>query len=147
MLYLNNNNYTNIIFCNLLDRLDTLVIPPNWSWLIQFTNDFTKENFTVIQIFDFSAFGKSADSNMVIFPLKVINTGTANGLIQEIKLKDKGYYTYKIFLQTGTTNLLIDNAAVGDLVQTGKALVYDVLTPTKFVAQKDGNPNNFIYVS
>lgn len=146
MLYLKNNNYTNILVCNLLDRLDSLVIPPNWSWLMQFTNDFTKKSFTVIQIFDFSAFGKFTDSNIVRFPLKVINTGNANGLIQEVKLKDKGYYTYKIFLQTGTTNLLVDNAAVGDLVQTGKALVHDNISPLKVVAQKDGNPNNFIYV-
>ena len=149
MLYLNNNNYINIVYCNLFDSLDTLVTPPDWSWLIEFTNDFTKESFTAIQIFDFSVFGDAQLSNTVRFPLRVINTGTANGLIQEVKLKDDGYYTYKIFLQTGITNLVVNVDAeelAQNLVQTGKALVYNSTSEVQFNSQKDGNPNNFIYV-
>ena len=88
MLYLRNNNQTNIIYLNLLDSIgvNDLETPQNWSWLMNFTNEFTKESFTVIQIYNHSAFGYPNNSNTVRMPLKVLATGTANGLLQEIKL-------------------------------------------------------------
>ena len=79
-------------------------------------------------------------------PLKVLSTGTANGLLQEIKLKDKGFYSYEIYYQNSTDNLDINNYRVVKLVQTGKALIYDSTSEVEFKEQKDGNPNNFIYV-
>ena len=91
-------------------------------------------------------YGSIADNNTVKLPLVVINSGTADGLKQQIKLKDKGYYTYKIYLQSGVTNLDIEDAAVGNLVQSGKALVYDGTEEVEYKEQIDGNPNNFIYV-
>jgi len=132
---------------NLIDRLpegtDLSANPPVWSWLFNFTNEFTKESFTVIQILNKSAF--FVGTNMVKMPLLVLNTGTADGLLQQIKLKDKGYYTYQIFYQSGITNLDIQNAAVKEVLQTGKALIHDG-SEVEFKSQINGNPNNFIYV-
>ena len=148
MLYLRNNGATNILYINLIDRLpegtDLSANPPTWSWLFNFTNEFTKESFTVIQILNKSAF--FVGTNMVKMPLLVANTGTPNGLIQQIKLKDKGYYTYQIFLQKSITNLDIKNSVVERVVQTGKALTYDGTSEVEFKSQINGNPNNFIYV-
>jgi len=148
VLYLKNNAFTNVVYINLIDRLpqatDLSANPPDWSWLFNFTNEFTKESFTVIQILNKSAF--FVGTNMVKMPLLVTNIGTPNGLIQQIKLKDKGYYTYQIFLQKGITNLDIKNALVERVVQTGKALIYDGTSEVEFKSQINGNPNNFIYV-
>jgi len=147
VLYLGNNNKTSILYMNLIDRLpegtDLSANPPVWSWLFNFTNEFTKESFTVIQILNKSAF--FVGTNMVKMPLLVLNTGTADGLLQQIKLKDKGYYTYQIFYQSGITNLDIQNAAVKEVLQTGKALIHDG-SEVEFKSQINGNPNNFIYV-
>ena len=149
MLYLRNNNHSNVVYTNLFERLPSTALastPVAWSWLMVFTNDFTKESATVIQIMDVSVFGSPSDSNMVKMPLLVINSGTPNGLLQQIKLIDKGYYTYQIFYQGSLTNLDVTNVTVKDLVQTGKALIYDGITEVEFKAQTDGTPNNFIYV-
>lgn len=149
MLYLQNNNATNVIYTNLLERLPLSALasyPVAWSWLMVFTNDFTKESYTALQIMNISAFAEPKNSNLVRMPLTVINTGTPNGLIQQIKLKDKGYYTYQIFYQNSLTNLDVNNASVTELVQTGKALAWDGNAEVDFNAQIDGTPNNFIYV-
>lgn len=148
MLYLRNTGGTEIIYLNLLDSIgiNDLENTQNWSWLMNFTNEFTKESFTVIQIYNQSAFGYPNNSNTVRMPLKVLSTGTANGLLQEIKLKDKGFYSYEIYYQNSTDNLDINNYRVVKLVQTGKALIYDSTSEVEFKEQKDGNPNNFIYV-
>ena len=142
-----NNNKTNILYMNLIDRLpegtDLSANPTDWSWLFNFTNEFTQESFTVIQILNKSAF--FVGTNMVKMPLLVVNTGTPDGRLQQIKLKDKGYYTYQIFYQSGIENLDIKNAAVKEVVQTGKALIHDV-SEVEFKSQINGNPNNFIYV-
>ena len=148
MLYLLNNNKTNILYMNLIDRLpegtDLSANPTDWSWLFNFTNEFTQESFTVIQILNKSAF--FVGTNMVKMPLLVVNTGTPDGRLQQIKLKDKGYYTYQIFYQSGIENLDIKNTAVKEVVQTGKALIYNDTSEVEFKSQINGNPNNFIYV-
>ena len=102
-----------------------------FSWLINITNDFTKESTTFLQI---------PDTSVIITP------GTANGLLQEVLLENTGYYSYEIYKQDSVTNLDITNAVVGKLVESGKALIYNADSEVTYKEHPDGNPNNFIYV-
>ena len=116
-----------------------------FSWLINITNDFTKESTTLLQIPDTSAI-ITPGTNTVSYPIKVITTGTANGLLQEVLLENTGYYSYEIYKQDSVTNLDITNAVVGKLVESGKALIYNADSEVTYKEHPDGNPNNFIYV-
>jgi hypothetical protein len=116
-----------------------------FSWLINITNDFTKESKTLLQIVDNSV-NITPGTNTVSYPIKVITSGTANGLNQEVLLKNTGYYSYEIYKQDSLTNLDVNNAVVGKLVESGKALVYNDTKEVNYKEQADGNPNNFIYV-
>ena len=117
----------------------------DFSWLINITNDFTKESTTLLQIPDTSAI-ITPGTNTVSYPIKVITTGTANGLLQEVLLENTGYYSYEIYKQDSVTNLDITNAVVGKLVESGKALIYNADSEVTYKEHPDGNPNNFIYV-
>tara|TARA_R110000803_G_scaffold131833_1_gene199075 strand:- start:2 stop:442 length:441 start_codon:yes stop_codon:yes gene_type:complete len=145
VLYLSNNGDTSIIYLNLIDTLDdNALVTTGWSWLINFTNDFTKESYQVLQILNQSAF-RARGTNIVIMPITVDNTGVPNPAYQKMVLIDKGYYTYQIFLQDSLTNLDIEAAEIVRVVQNGKALIYN--TPeVNYRSEVDGNPNNFIYV-
>lgn len=117
----------------------------DFSWLINITNDFTKESTTLLQIPDTSVI-ITPGTNTVSYPIKVITTGTANGLLQEVLLENTGYYSYEIYKQDSVTNLDITNAVVGKLVESGKALIYNADSEVTYKEHPDGNPNNFIYV-
>tara|TARA_R110002167_G_scaffold146432_1_gene337843 strand:- start:278 stop:718 length:441 start_codon:yes stop_codon:yes gene_type:complete len=145
VLYLKNNGSTSIIYLNLIDTLDdNALVTPGWSWLINFTNDFTKESYQVLQILNQSAF-RLGNTNMVKMPITVDDTGVPKATYQKIVLIDEGYYTYQIFLQDSLTNVDIEAAEVIRVVQNGKALIYN--TPeVEYRSEVDGNPNNFIYV-
>lgn len=145
MLYLE-QNATNIIYANLLERIDgTLDAPITWSFLINLTNDFSKESFTCLQIYDKSIYRLGSGSLMAKYPLKVIDTGTPNGIAQELLLKLAGYYTYDIYLQESLTNLDIKNVAVGRVLESGKAFLYRDTPEVQYVEANNGNPYNFIY--
>ena len=145
MLYLKNDGGTSIIYLNLIDTLDdNALVTTGWSWLINFTNDFTKESYQVLQILNQSAF-RLGNTNMVKMPITVDNTGFTKPLYQKIVLIDKGYYTYQIFLQDSLTNLDIEAAEIVRVVQNGKALIYNN-AEVDYRSEVDGNPNNFIYV-
>ena len=117
----------------------------DFSWLINITNDFTKESTTLLQIPDTSVI-ITPGTNTVSYPIKVITTGTANGLLQEVLLENTGYYSYEIYKQDSVTNLDITDAVVGKLVESGKALIYNADSEVTYKEHPDGNPNNFIYV-
>ena len=135
----------NIEYMNLGDRIEKTNTPTSWSWLMVFTNDFTKEVFTLIQILGVSAL-YTPGSNMLKLPIIAKITGIASGLKQELALTDLGYYSYGIYLQDSLTNLDKDDEIVGELVNSGKALVYNSTNEVEYKEQKDGTPNNFIYV-
>tara|TARA_R110002167_G_scaffold122853_1_gene301539 strand:- start:231 stop:686 length:456 start_codon:yes stop_codon:yes gene_type:complete len=150
MIYIKANkiNYTtNIIYSILLDKLvfSTDVTPITWSWLLVLTNDFTKEVFTQVMILDKSA--QRYNRNMVQFVISAKLGGTSNGLNQQISFDNVGYYSYEIYYQPSLTNLNPDDAINSfEAVQTGKALVHSSKSEVRYPAQKDGNPNNFIFV-
>tara|TARA_R110001606_G_scaffold265829_1_gene414809 strand:- start:581 stop:1051 length:471 start_codon:yes stop_codon:yes gene_type:complete len=155
MIYIkaNDNSFvTNIIYNILLDRNVYDIIPPiTWSWLMIFTNDFTKEKFTVIQIMHQSAVTSVEGSNLVVFPIVArVKAGVdSKGFLQEIAFDNYGYYSYDIYYQDNLTNLSAEVAYASgkqNLVQTGKALISKENEVIDYAAQKDGNPNNFIYV-
>jgi hypothetical protein len=115
-----------------------------FSWLINITNDFTKKSTTLLQIPDTSVI-ITPGTNTVSYPIKVITTGTANGLIQEVLLENTGYYSYEIYKQDSVKNLDITDAVVGKLVESGKALIYNADSEVKYKEHPD-KTNNFIYV-
>ena len=121
------------------------IVDNPFSWIINITNDFTKESTTFLQIPDTSAI-ITPGTNTVSYPIKVITTGTANCLLQEVLLENTGYYSYEIYKQDSVTNLDITNAVVGKLVESGKALIYNADSEVTYKEHPDGNPNNFIYV-
>ena len=139
----------NAISLNLMDRLEYHDIPPTglptWSWLMVFTNDFTKKSYTLLQILGVSAY-YSKLHNTVKLPIVASYGGVVDGLLQEVALPDMGYYTYEIYYQPGLTNLDYPPAADALLVQKGKLLAYDDKAEVNYESLEDGNPNNFIYV-
>ena len=150
MIYLkaDKSGFTNnIVYSILLDRtvIDTTITPITWSWLLVLTNDFTKKQFTQVMVLNQSA--KRYNRNMVQFVLSAKIGGTGNGLNQAIAFDDYGYYSYKIYYQPSLTNLNPD-APINSFkpVQTGKALLHGSKSEVGYTSQKDGNPNNFIYV-
>ena len=146
MLYLE-QDITNIMYGNLLERIDgTLDAPITWSFLINLTNDFTKKNYTCLQTYNKSLYRLGSGSLIAKYPLKVISTGTANGLNQEILLPIAGYYTYNIYLQNSLTNLDVEDASVVRVLESGKAFVFRSTEEVQYVEAATGNPNNFIYV-
>ena len=145
MLYLEQGT-TNIIYANLLERIDgTLDTPVSWSFLINLTNDFTKESYTCLQIYDKSIYRLGSGSLMAKYPISVLTTGSASGTAQELLLKLAGYYTYDIYLQESLTNLDVADAVVGRVLASGKAFVFGANSEVEYVEANDGNPNNFIY--
>ena len=75
MIYIkaNKTKYTtNIIHSILLDRtlIDINVTPIEWSWLLVFTNDFTKEVFTQVMVLNASA--QKYNRNMVQFVTSLV---------------------------------------------------------------------------
>tara|TARA_R110000803_G_scaffold205058_2_gene271478 strand:- start:2 stop:457 length:456 start_codon:yes stop_codon:yes gene_type:complete len=150
MIYIkaNKTKYTtNIIHSILLDRtlIDINVTPIEWSWLLVFTNDFTKEVFTQVMVLNASA--QKYNRNMVQFVISAKLGGTSNGLNQQISFDNVGYYSYEIYYQPSLTNLNPDAAINSfEAVQTGKALVHNSNSEVNYAGQKDGNPNNFIFV-
>ena len=137
---------TNIIYSILLDKhINTTQPPINWSFLLEFTNDFTKEIFYQIMILHDSAL--RYNRNMVAYPIAASIGGVGNGLKQYIAFDNTGYYSYKIYYQNSLTNLK-PKSIVGttEPVQVGKALVYTDDTEVSYKSQATGNPINFIYV-
>ena len=144
MLYLKQGE-TTVIYSNLLDRVSTTT---GFSWLINMTCDFTKESYTCLQTpGDSAIFIDTTNTLMVKYPIKVLTTGSAQGDLQELLLKNPGYYTYDIYYQTGTTNLDITDSVVKYIVQKGKAYIYNNTPLESYTEAKDGSPNNFIYIN
>ena len=137
---------TNVIYSILLDNhIDNTNTTINWSFLLEFTNDFTKETFTQLMILHDSAL--RYNRNMVAYPIAASIGGVGNGLAQKIAFDNTGYYSYKIYYQDSLTNLIPANiVGTTEPVQVGKALVYTDDTEVSYTSQVNGNPNNFIYV-
>ena len=149
MIYLKSVTGTdtiNIVWLNLIDRIKDDTVPPtDWSWLMEFTNDFTKKSKTIVQVLGNSV-NYIKGSNTVGLAIVAKAGGSANPFLQEILMEDMGYYSYKIWIQSSFTNLDVDDALVGNLVQTGKALVYNDTPEQTYSSLTDGNPTNFIHV-
>lgn len=145
MLYLEQDK-NKVIYTSLINRLDSSDIVGGYSFLIVITNDMSKD--IEVSIISSTSLKTNIDSNLSYYPLKIISSGTANPLLNEINLKNTGYHTYKIYYQKSTTNKLypIANTIYNFEVENGKALVYNASSEVKYKEQVDGNPNNFIYV-
>ena len=138
---------TNIVYLNLMDRVpsDTLVPPPLWGWLMEFTNDFTGKSYIVLQRLGLSV-NYIKGTNTVGVPIITSKNLAANPAWQMINLPDTGYYSYKIYLQDKAYNTKLEQMINPILVQTGKALVYDDSPEQKYSSAPDGSPYNFILV-
>ena len=88
------------------------------------------------------------NSNLSYYPLSITTLGSPNPLLSEIKLKNTGYHTYKIYYQSNTSNnkYPIPTNIDSFEVENGKALVYNAISEVSYKEQANGNPNNFIYV-
>ena len=136
----------NTIYLNLIDRLEDDDLPATWSWLMIFTNDFTKKKYTLLQILGQSV-SHTKLNNLVRMPIVAKNGGVANGLLQEVVLPDTGYYTYEIYRQNSTTNLDYKMPGLVSVKQQiGKLLAYNDTSEQQYESLIDGTPNNFIYV-
>lgn len=150
MLYIRQKE-TNILYLNLMERNTWAMAksPVTWSWLINFTNDFTKESATLLWILYDSSIAKH-DTEMVAVPIAEC-TGTSvvtpDGLKQEIRLSPKGYWSYTIYTQDSLTNLTITTPGISITpIQTGKAFVSSDKSEISYTETATGNPTNYIYV-
>ena len=151
MLYLKDNNLgINVIYANLLDRLPTNALANinNWSYLFSITNDFTKVNSTML--FTLNDCIYNSDNIKIAYPMEVFNFASsgANGLLQQIEMVGKGYYSYEIYYQDSITNLDLSIAIQlynAYLVENGKSLMYDNIKEVQYKERKTVD-SNYIYL-
>ena len=151
MLYLKDNNLgINVIYANLLDRLPTNALANinNWSYLFSITNDFTKVNSTML--FTLNDCTWNSDNIKIAYPMEVFNLASsgANGLLQQIEMVGKGYYSYEIYYQDSITNLDLSIAIQlynAYLVENGKSLMYDNIKEVQY-KERNTVDSNYIYV-
>jgi hypothetical protein len=146
MLYLRQNK-TKVIYSDLLGRLDNANIIVGFSFLLVIINDMTNDLETTI-IPSTNINTTNINSNLSYYPLSITTLGNPNPLLSEIKLKNTGYHTYKIYYQSNTSNnkYPIPTNIDSFEVENGKALVYNAISEVSYKEQANGNPNNFIYV-
>ena len=139
--------FPNVIFLSLKDREFTP--GSNLSWLIVFTNDYSKvEKTCIIQNTEESIV--SVDDKYAVKIMERSNLPTVDNTIGEIKLSPVGSFSYEIYQQDSLTNLDKTNAAVQGLVERGKVyLSHNVIDTTEVqYTQYDDTDNdtNYIYV-
>ena len=150
MLYLKQNS-ANIIYSNLLDRLDTeLTTPATWSFLVEITNDFTNDTFVCIQILgvSFNPFIPFRFSLMGYYIIEVHDTGASDPLNQQIVMPDLGYFSYKIYYQDSITNIDPKDKTVNlRVVEEGKGFLSDPENESEVQVTEYNEPiSNYIYV-
>lgn len=139
--------YPNVIFLSLKDREFTP--GSNLSWLIVFTNDYSKvEKSCIIQNTEDGI--AAVDDKYAVKIMERSNLPTVDNTRGEIKLSPVGSFSYEIYQQDSITNLDKTNAAVQGLVERGKAYLSpnDVDTPeVQYTQYSDtDNDTNYIYV-
>ena len=136
----------NVVILSLKDREFTP--GSNLSWLIVFTNDYTKRDSSCI-IQNNAGSITSVDDKYAVRITEKSNVSVDNTR-GEIQLSPVGSFSYEIYQQDSTTNLDKDNAAVQGLVQSGKAYVSpysDAQEEVKYTQYSDtDNDTNYIYV-
>jgi len=141
------NGFQNVVFLSLKDREFTP--GSNLSWLIVFTNDYSKvEKSCIIQNTEEGIV--AVDDKYAVKITERSNLPTVDNTKGEIKLSPAGSFSYEIYQQDSTTNLDKTNAAVQGLVERGKTYLShnDVDTPEVQYTQYDDTDNdtNYIYV-
>ena len=139
--------YPNVIFLSLKDREFTP--GSNLSWLIVFTNDYSKvEKSCIIQNTEEGIV--AVDDKYAVKIMERSNLPTADGTKGEIQLSPVGSFSYEIYQQDSITNLDKTDAAVQGLVERGKAYLSlnTSSTPEVQYTQYDDTDNdtNYIYV-
>jgi hypothetical protein len=137
----------NVIILSLKDREFT--IGDNLSWLIVFTNDYSKvESVCIIQNNTTSI--TPVDDKYAVRITEKTNISTVDNTSGEIKLSPVGSYSYEIYQQDSITNKYKDNAVVQGLVESGKAYLSpysDTQKEVKYTQYTDtDNDTNYIYV-
>jgi hypothetical protein len=106
-----NKNSSNIV-CLTLTEKTTITNP---TYLFKFTNDLTRESILFIGL-DTSLYTDRYNK------FNIIETSGANDLLNStVTLNPTGFFSYKIFEQASTTNLL--ESATGALIESGKVKV------------------------
>lgn len=146
----NHNEYTGIINVVILSLKDREFTPgSNISWLIVFTNDYTKrDSACIIQNNDTSI--TPVDDKYAVRITERTNLASVDNTRNQIKLSPVGSFSYEIYQQDSLTNLDKTNAVVQGLVQSGKAYVSpysDAQKEVKYTQYTDtDNDTNYIYV-
>ena len=138
----------NVVILSLKDRLFTPV-GESLSWLIIFTNDYTKRDSScIIQNDDTSI--TPVDDKYAVRITEMSNLSTFDRTIGEIKLSPVGSWSYEIYQQDSLTNLDKDSVRVKGLVQSGKAYLSpysDAQKEVQYTQYSDtDNDTNYIYV-
>lgn len=136
----------NVVILSLKDREFTP--GSNISWLIVFTNDYSKrEKQCIIQNNTGSI--TSVDDKYAVRITEKSNVSVDNTR-GEIQLSPVGSFSYEIYQQDSLTNLNKNDAVVQGLVQSGKAYVSpysDAQKEVQYTQYSDtDNDTNYIYV-
>lgn len=131
MIRLEQNSVNNVIVT--LTELTTQVNP---FYLFEFISDDTNESKIFI------ALDISPNINRFNRFNIELTTSTEDLLNGVIKLPLKGFYKYKIYSQSSSTNLDISNTT--ELVETGKVYINDNVKPSKTVYEY-GNDTKIVY--
>lgn len=110
-------------------------------FLLSLVNDMTKEKYTgVLRNREATTEGLSRVS------IKLISSGNPTGTNGEFKLVNNGYYSYKVYEQTSTTNLDTTDASVVKLLEEGKANIKGA-NEVEYTEHTDTtNTTNYIYI-
>lgn len=137
----------NVVILSLKDREFT---PGNsLSWLIVFTNDYTKRDSSCI-IQNNAGSITSVDDKYAVRITEMSTLSTFDRTRGEIKLSPVGSWSYEIYQQDSVTNLDKDDVKVQGLIQSGKAYVSpysDAKKEVQYTQYSDtDNDTNYIYV-
>ena len=141
------NGIRNVVILSLKDR--QFREGENLSWLIVFTNDYSKvESACIIQ--NNAGSITAVDDKYAVRITEKSNLASVNNTNGEIKLSPVGSYSYEIYQQDSLTNLDKTNAAIQGLVESGKAYLYpysDAQEEVQYTQYTDTDSDtNYIYV-
>ena len=141
------NGIHNVVILSLKDKEFTA--GENLSWLIVFTNDYSKrESSCIIQ--NNAGSITAVDDKYAVRITEKTNLASVNYTRNEIQLSPVGSFSYEIYQQDSLTNLDKTNAAVQGLVESGKAYLYpysDAQEEVKYTQYTDTDSDtNYIYV-
>ena len=136
MILLNQDTY-NVVYLSLEEKM----INTSNYFLLALVNDMTKEEYTAVL-----RNRQATTEGLSRVSIKLISSGNPIGTNGEFKLVNNGYYSYKVYEQTSTTNLDITSPVVIKVLEEGKANIKGTAEVEYTEHTDTTNTTNYLYI-